>query len=61
MPQGPYRVLIDHGEECPPDVGPKHVYYRFKTGTVRDRHNPNVYFISANITTFITANDNYTV
>ncbi|XP_034230457.1 uncharacterized protein LOC117639164 [Thrips palmi] len=57
---GPFRVVPGYMEDCPPEMRPKTEFFKGYYSGFRDRRNTDVWYYSGNITTFITADDNYT-
>ncbi|XP_026290892.1 uncharacterized protein LOC113215482 [Frankliniella occidentalis] len=57
---GPYRLVVGHLDECPPQMQPLDVYHVVTYTGIRDRVNKDVWWYSANLTSFVTADDNYT-
>ena len=57
--QGPFRVMVDHVEPCPPEMLDKP--FPIHMSAIRDRHNVDVWYYTANLTTHFTLDDDITV
>ncbi|XP_034233523.1 uncharacterized protein LOC117640746 [Thrips palmi] len=58
---GPFRVIPDHFEKCPPHMRPNKTFYKHHYVGWRDRKNPDLWFYSWNGTSYFEVNDDLTV
>ncbi|XP_034242294.1 uncharacterized protein LOC117645866 [Thrips palmi] len=57
---GPFRVVPDHLEDCPPEMQPLKEYYKLRYSAARDRKVQEIWYYTGNLTTHFRFDDSLT-